>query len=173
MFLGFILHWRVRTMQLTTQSLSFIGSEALWQCDSSWNFILWINVCKKFIKDSLRPRPRVSTYFWKQIFSVLAFRPQYFHRFNVFTCCCCCGCCLIFMLWVLFKILKRPWLSSCYGYRHYSWAIDDCQSTYFRSQILWPCYSVWRYHWPLCYVQSCCCWSLCVSRINEIRGELG
>ena len=113
-------------------------------------------------KDSLRPRPRVSNY-WKQIFSALAFRPQYFHRFNVFIC----GCCLIFMLWVLFKILKRPWLSSYYVYRHYSWAIDDCRSTYFRSQILWPCYSVWRYHWPLCYVQSRCCWSLCVSRMNE------
>ena len=157
MFWGFILHWKLRTIQLTTQSLSCIGSEALWWCDSSWNFILCINVC------------------WKQILSVLAFRPQYFHRFNVFICCCCCccGCCLIFMPWVLFKILKRPWLSSFYVYRHYSWAIDDCRSTYFRSQILWPCYSVWRYHWPLCYVYSCCCWSLCVSRMNEIRGELG
>ena len=30
MFLGFILHWRVRTIKLTTQSLSFIGSEGLW-----------------------------------------------------------------------------------------------------------------------------------------------
>ena len=30
MFLGFILHWKLRTIQLTTQSLSFIGSEQLW-----------------------------------------------------------------------------------------------------------------------------------------------
>ena len=114
MFLGFILHWKLRTIQLTTQSLSFIGSEALWWCDSSWNFIQCINVCKKFVKDSLRPRPRVSTYFWKQIFSVLAFRPQYFHRFNVFICCCCCCscCCFLFFEYCL-KYSRDQKINDC------------------------------------------------------------